>query len=108
VLPQGEIAMRGSTGFKAAIGMLVIVSLTHGGTALGACEREAAQLCSSGDPRCLEGAAQSVEQAMADCKTPEGRQQNAALWQATPTFFDGEPYEHRFWRCVAHVCDERN
>ncbi len=98
--------MRGSIGFKAAIGMLAIVLLMRGGIALGACEQEAAQLCSSGDPRCLEGAAKSVEQAMADCKTREGKQQNAALWEATPTFFDGQPYEHRFWRCVARACDE--
>jgi hypothetical protein len=89
-----------------AIGMLAIVLLLSGSTAFAACEQEAARLCASGDSRCLEGAAKSVEQAISDCKTPEGRQEKAALWQATPTFFDGQPDEHRFWRCVASLCDD--
>ena len=90
-----------------AIDMLAIVLLLSGGSAFAACEQEAARLCASGDSRCLDSAAQSVEQAVSDCKTPEGRQEKAALWQATPAFFDGQPYEHMFWRCVARLCDDR-
>lgn len=120
MLRHGEIAMHCSIHFdaasfrprarqagSAAIDMLAIVLLLSGGSAFAACEQEAARLCASGDSRCLEGAAKSVEQAASDCKTSEGRQQNAALWQATPAFFDGQPYEHTFWRCVASLCDDR-
>lgn len=89
----------------ATIETLAIAVLLSSGTAFAACEQEAARLCASGDPRCLEGAAKSVEQAINDCKTSEGRKQNAALWQATPSFFDGQPYEHMFWRCVARMCE---
>ncbi|PVX81282.1 hypothetical protein [Paraburkholderia unamae] len=70
-----------------------------------ACDQEAAVLCSSGNPRCLEDAARSVQQAIKDCDTPEGKMQNAGLWLATPDFFDGEPHEHVFWRCVARLCE---
>lgn len=80
--------------------------LFYGNTyAFAACEQEVASLCSSGDSRCLQDAAQSVAQAANDCKTPEVRQRNASLWQATPQFFDGQPNEHAFWRCVAQLCD---
>lgn len=75
------------------------------GCAFATCEKEAAAMCSQGDPRCLDGAAKSVEQAANDCKTPEGRIQSASLWQATPSFFDNAPHEHEFWRCVARQCD---
>jgi hypothetical protein len=82
------------------------VSLCLGSSyAYAACEQEAASLCADGNPRCLQDAAKSVEQAANDCKTPEGRQQNASLWEATPSFFDNAPYEHIFWRCVARQCD---
>ncbi|HKQ82086.1 MAG TPA: hypothetical protein VJS42_07800 [Steroidobacteraceae bacterium] len=76
-----------------------------GSVAYAACEREIAAVCSQGDPRCLDGAAKSVEQAANDCKTPEGRNQYASLWQATPSFFDNAPHEHEFWRCVAQQCN---
>lgn len=85
-VPPGEIGMHGSIHFEAArfrplarragdavIDMLAIVLLLGGGSAFAACEHEAERLCSSGDPRCLTDAAKSVEQAVADCKTPEGR-----------------------------------
>jgi hypothetical protein len=94
--------------YGAATCMLAIVLLVNGGTAFAACEQEAARLCASGDSGCLEDAAKSVEQAISDCKTSEGRQQNGALWQATPTFFDGQPHERMFWRCVAHLCDDNH
>ena len=73
--------------------------------AFAACEKEAAAMCSHGDPQCRDGAAKSVEQAANDCKTSEGRMQSASLWQATPSFFDNAPHEHEFWRCVAQQCD---
>jgi hypothetical protein len=76
-----------------------------GGYTYAACEQEAASLCSNGDPHCLADAAKSVEQATNDCKTDAGRQQNASLWEATPSFFDNAPHEHAFWRCVARQCD---
>ena len=85
--------------------LFVVTLCLSGHFAYAACEKEVAALCSQGDPRCLDGAAKSVEQAANDCKTPEGRIQNASLWQATPSFFDNAPHEHEFWRCVAHQCD---
>lgn len=85
---------------------VVAATLLFGTTyAFAACEQESALLCSSGDPRCLEDAVKSVEQAASDCQTQEGRLKNASLWEATPQFFDGEPHEHVFWRCVARLCD---
>jgi hypothetical protein len=90
---------------KTAARIISIVLCLGGSYAYAACEQEAAALCSGGNPHCLEDAARSVEQATNDCKTPEGRQQYASLWQATPSFFDNAPHEHVFWRCVARQCD---
>ena len=87
------------------IRIIATALLMSGTQAFAACEQESALLCSSGDPRCLEDAANWVAQAAGDCKTPQGRLQNAAMWQAAPQFFDGEPHEHVFWRCIARLCD---
>jgi hypothetical protein len=74
------------------------------GSACAACEDEAAQMCSSSDDRCLRDAADSVQNAAKDCKDPQNGKANAALWRATPHFFDGKPFEKQFWRCVAKAC----
>ena len=90
---------------KIAARIMLAALCLSGSSVFAACEKEAAALCSHGDPQCLDGAAKSVAQAANDCKTPEGRIQNASLWQATPSFFDNAPHEHEFWRCVARQCD---
>ena len=88
-----------------AIRIVATVLSLGSGYAFAACEQETALLCSSGDPRCLADAAKTVAQVTGECSTPQGRSQHAALWQATPAFFDGEPHEHVFWRCVSQLCD---
>ncbi|MEX3968576.1 hypothetical protein AB4Y42_41610 [Paraburkholderia sp. EG286B] len=90
---------------KIAAQIMAAALCFNAGCAFAACEKEAAAMCAQGDPQCLDGAAKSVEQAVNDCKTPEGRIQSASLWQATPSFFDNAPHEHEFWRCVAQQCD---
>jgi hypothetical protein len=90
---------------KIAARIIVTALCLGGGVAYAACEQEAAALCLDSNPRCIEDAMKSAGQAANDCKTPEGRQQNASLWQATPSFFDNAPHEHVFWRCVARQCD---
>jgi hypothetical protein len=95
---------------RTAAGTIAIMALLTAYPALpafAACEQEAARLCSNGDARCLEDAAKTIQQVMDDCKTPEARKQNAAMWQSTPSYFDGQPHEHAFWRCAAQLCDAR-
>jgi hypothetical protein len=74
------------------------------GPAYAACEDEAKQMCSSSDGRCLQDAAAFVQHAAKDCQDPQDGKANAALWRATPEFFDGQLYEKQFWRCVAKAC----
>jgi hypothetical protein len=103
IYPRSRLCTSFSIKFAARLFSFSLVLVSGYGYA--ACEQEAASLCSDGNPRCLQDAAKSVEQAADDCRTPEGRQQNASLWEATPSFFDNAPHEHVFWRCVARQCD---
>lgn len=98
-----RICSHGAT--KIAARIIVAIMCLGSAYVFAACEEEAARLCSSTGARCLEDAAKSVEQAISDCHTPEGRKQHASLWQATPQFFDGQPQEHVFWRCVSRLCE---
>lgn len=86
-------------------GMLAIMLLSSSASAFAVCEQEVARLCSSGSPRCIEDATKTIAQASSDCKTPEGRKDKGPMWQSTPDFFDGQPIEKVFWRCVARICD---
>ncbi|HEY1608970.1 MAG TPA: hypothetical protein VGG24_06870 [Paraburkholderia sp.] len=100
------LRFRAHVGGKTIIRVIIATAILSGiGNAFAACEEEAAGLCASGDPDCVSGATKWVAQATADCSTPDGRQQHAAMWQATVGFFDGEPLEHVFWRCIAQICD---
>jgi len=68
------------------------------------CEAEARSACAVNDQQCIDNAGTVATNAVRDCKVSVGRTGNAQLWIATQNFFDGQPQEKQYWRCVATAC----
>jgi hypothetical protein len=68
------------------------------------CETEAMSACGASDQQCVSDAATAVTHALRDCKASVAGNGNAQLWTASQNFFDGQPQEKQFWRCVATAC----
>lgn len=68
------------------------------------CETEAMSACAANDQQCVDDAGTAVTHAVRDCKASVAGNGNARLWTASQNFFDGQPQEKQFWRCVATAC----